>query len=68
VDLFGQGAHLFGQGVDLLGQIGVLLQQVDLRLSELVSMLRRRLLVRLVRPRLSLLGDDDQRASVESHC
>lgn len=66
VDLLGQSAQLLGQRVDLHGKIGVLLQQVGLILTEFLAVLRRRRLVRLVRPGLRFLGDDDQRAGVLS--
>src|ERR1700686_2207564 len=67
VDLLGQRAHSLGEGVDLLGHVGVLLEQVGLILVELLSMLRRRLFVGLVCPRLRLLGDDHERARIEGN-
>src|SRR5665213_677576 len=65
MDLLGEVTHRFAQRMDLLSEVGVLLEQVALHLGELVSVFCRSFLVGLVRPRLRLLGDDDERAGVE---
>src|ERR1700730_11092759 len=66
VDFLGEGAHRLAQGVYLLREVGIPLEQIGLGLGELISVLRGGFLIRLVGPRLGLLGDDHEAARVES--
>ena len=67
MNLLGQGVKLLSQAVDLDRKIGVLLKQRVSVLVKFVPVLGGRYLVCLIRPGLSLLGDDHQRARKERH-